>query len=295
MGTIKDAKELIETLSNMGNRKVAILVSAIFLLGVLTGMAFPKWPIIPSGVKKGIGEWFGYENMASIYGPPSQPKTISIPGAEGSSDKVCITYTQFDKNKQEWPFRSYKGPDEDGFYCAKESSVFLTPPIWYSDLIPADFEVIEISARIINQDNDATSSPSFVVFFGDDPPIWVLHMFEDSPQMVGFEKLVFATTSEETNKLQRESPGRVLVVPLQYGTQIDIAIKPLIKLGNEATFSFDFSYISSRDGKATTGTLDYEVLLPFPNPSIAEARFGFGTSITACIKPIRFMVCYVEQ
>lgn len=291
MGLVKDITELIKVLSE---KKIFILCIVTFFLGIFVGLAFPKWPM-PDNIKEFIGRLFEHESMANLYDSPTQPKITTIPGTEGFDNKICNTYTQFNENKQEWPFRSYKEPDEDGFYCARESSEFLTPPIWYGKLIPADFEVIEISAQILNQDDDTINSPPFVIFLGNNPPIWVLYMFENNFQLVGFEKRFFTTTSDELNQLEREVPGRVLSMPLQYGTQVDIVIKLLSRQGNEATFSFDFSYISSRDGKATNETLNYNVLLPFPNPATAETKFGFGTSNTACVKPIRFMVCGIEE
>ena len=273
-------------------RFLILHIFAIIIIMVFSVVTFPRWPI-PDNLKIDIAKYGDYEDhLANIIGPIlREPEITTISRVSGSV--VCTTYTQFYRNTQEWILRSYEGPNEDGFYCTKENTNFITPPIWRNAPIPADFESITISARVINKEK-TTSSPPLVFFLGEDPAIWELHAFNENPQIVSFKRFVFnsqATTSEIFGALDFETPGRVLTSPLQYDTQIDLEISPVVNETNEATFVFSFSYLSSVDGKTVTEPLDYVMQLPFPNPKTAETKVGFGTSKTACIKPIKFTIC----
>ncbi len=227
--------------------------------------------------------WSWSKNIANVSEPVKE--TFLKPQKESFCDSGL-----FEEKLDSWKIKYYDSPDEDGFYCPRSLSSFLSPDIWYKNLIPTNFESIEIRYKLKNKDNSTSTPPSFIFSLGDNPRILRFYAPETNRQIVGFEKIIKDGTDFST---KREEP-QYLDEPVAYGTDAELGVKIMISKGNKATFYFKLMYVSALTGKPVENDFSYEVNLPDPMPESehSKLKIGFATFKGNCIKPISYKFCY---
>lgn len=187
---------------------------------------------------------------------------------------------------------SYDRVDEEGFYCPRKSSSFLSPDIWYKNLIPTNFESLEIRYKLKNKNNSTTTTPSFIFSIGEKPRILRLYIPEKNNYIVGCERII-ATTSGSGFSLVREDIHS-LNEPIGWQEDAEAKVRVTINKGNEARFDVNLSYLSALDGKPTEEYFSYNVALSDPKPlsELSKIVIGFATLKGNCVKPISYKFCY---
>ena len=213
---------------------------------------------------------------------------------QSPSPTQCVS-GKFPTNKDDWVISQYDNPDQEGFYCTRLRSDFLSPSIWYKNSISTKFESIEFKYEVKNRNKDTDTFPPFIVSFGKDPTIFRLYLpLESNSQLVGFEKIII----EDSNySLERETPKK-LKKPVKEEVENEIKIRMVIEQDNKVTFFFNPIYISSiseEEPISIEDSISYSFLLPHdpkPGSALSESEIGFGTLKGSCVKPISYRFCY---
>lgn len=217
---------------------------------------------------------------------PVEPSTTEKKG-DGKSDAGSCPEKIFEENKDQWILKEYSGPDQDGFYCPKNSSGFPSPDMWLDEPISLGTKSVSVTVESKPQRSNTATTPALILSLGSSPRISRFYLGEVSPQVVGFERL---DLNSKTKKLERDVT-KELDDPLQAGTQTEITFRPVNVNGNSENFYFDVLYISDQTHKQLSDTFSYDLILPFPKPSETQVRFGIGTFKGSCIKPIKYKIC----
>jgi hypothetical protein len=207
-----------------------------------------------------------------------------------SSNTICEE-GNFSEKLENWIIpSSYERVDEEGFYCLRRSSNFLSSNIWYKNLIPTKFDSLEIRYKLKNKNNSTDTIPSLIFSIGKDPKILRLYVPEKNNQIIGCEKIIASTTGF---LLEREAV-KSLNEPIGWQDDTEFKIRNIINKGNEAQFNINLSYLSAIDSKPIEDFINYDVDLPDPNPesTLSKISIGFGTFKGECIKPISYKFCY---
>jgi len=211
-------------------------------------------------------------------GEPS--KTTPSP----TKPEVSCVEERFEDNLNDWQINRYN-QSNDGFYCPKNWTGFLSPNIWYSELVPLGFDSLRIKYKAKNEDNSTTTPSAFILTIGENPTIARFYVTEDNYQMVGFQKIDF-----KTQKLIWED-GRVLTQPIQCGTEVELRVRSIIDTGNKIKLVFNLLYVPSEGDRPIEDSFTYDVSLPDPTPENSMIKIGFGTLKKRCIKPVSYEIC----
>ncbi len=210
------------------------------------------------------------------------------------SSPKCVS-GKFPDDKDDWIIHQYDKPDEEGFYCPRLRSDFLSPDIWYVNSIPTEFESLEFRYKVRNRNNNSDTSPTFIISFGKDPTIFRLYLpLESNSQLLGFEKIV---TEDSKYDLEREE-SKKLKKPVKEEVENELKIRIIIEQDNKVTFLFNPIYISAiieEESMSVNDSVTYSFYLPHdpkPGSEFSQSEIGFGTIKGSCVKPISYKFCY---
>lgn len=212
---------------------------------------------------------------------------------EPPSSSECIS-GKFPDDKNDWIIQQYDDPDEEGFYCPRLRSNFLSPDIWHINSIPTKFEFLEFRYKVRNRNDNSDVIPTFIVSFGKDPTIFRFYLpLESNSQLVGFEKII---TEDSKYSLEREEPKK-LKKPIKEEVENELKIRIVIEQDNRVTFLFNSIYISAIEEESVSveDSVTYSFSLPHdpkPGSELSQSEIGFGTIKGSCVKPISYKFCY---
>lgn len=238
-------------------------------------------------------------NIISFKSQANLSQTVNLGTVPATSEvtKNPCKEEVFTETTDRWTTKQYDKPDEEGFYCLSYFSKFSSPDLWYKNLIPTNFDSIEIRYELKNKDNNITNPPSFIFSIGRGGAIskeenYILRLYvpEKSYQIVGFEKI---TKKDDGFSLEREEV-KDLDEPIEYGTEAELKVRIRIVEGNKARFDFNLQYISARNGRSVEKGFSYDVDIPVPGPEseLSKLQIGFGTFKGSCVKPLSYKFCY---
>lgn len=257
----------------------------IFLVGLAIGPAIGILLVLQMDLS-------GNKNTANVSQSLQFAELSSLP-SDKTENISCIS-GKFPDNVDDWVIHQYNNPDQEGFYCPRLRSDFLSPDIWYVNSIPTKFESLEFRYKVRNRNNNSDTTPTFIVSFGKDPTIFRLYLpLESNSQLVGFEKII---TEDSKYDLEREEPKK-LKKPVKEEVENELKIRIIIEQDNKVTFLFNPIYISAieEESASVEDSITYSFNLPHdpkPGSEFSQSEIGFGTIKGSCVKPISYKFCY---
>lgn len=233
--------------------------------------------------------YFPKHNKGLLVQPNIIPEDIKTPQDSKNPESVLCKSGRFEDHLDKWNIKYYNKPDENGFYCP-HSRKFLSPDIWYKELIPTNFESLIIRYKMKNKDNNVDIPPPFIFSIGENPRILRFYIAEKNPEIIGFEKIAI----EDSGILLKREKIKLLGYPIEYNAETELSVRMMINKGNKVTIYFNLKYISAFHGESVENDFSYEVDLPDPEPDSEHStlKIGFGTVKGSCIKPISYSFCY---
>lgn len=203
---------------------------------------------------------------------------------ESPGIRSCIG-GRFEDQLDDWIIEHYDKPTEEGYYCPR-SRRFPTPDIWYVDLIPMSFSSVTLKYELLIDEDSNLDVPTSILSIGEQPRILRIYIPERNPQLVGIETI----SIEDPGELKRHEPIE-LKDPIQPDTVLELTVRPLVRKGNEITYTFNIKYVSKLSREAAEDSFSVDVSLHDPHPETGSVRVGLGALLDSCIKPISYEFC----